>query len=213
MKKIFIAGTDTEIGKTYVSKQLLLAYNQQGYSTIGLKPVASGCKRINNQLYNEDTLALQEAASIKLSHDEITPFAFEPAIAPHIAAQEAGNQLSVNNITNALSQTINKTNADICIIEGCGGWYTPLNSKESMADVVTALDLPVILVVGIRLGCINHALLTEQAILKDGANLMGWIANPIDPHMLVAEENIVFFRKKLEINGLKNDLITYQFDL
>jgi dethiobiotin synthetase len=187
--KIFIAGTDTNIGKTYVSAGLLTAFNRLGYSTLGIKPIASGCQRINQQLCNEDSLIHMQHASIKLSHDQITPFAFEPPIAPHIAALESGCELSVATLNKQTHEALHYP-ADISIIEGCGGWYVPLNANETMADFVIANEFSVILVVGMRLGCINHSLLTYRAMERDGVKIKGWIANCIDPAMKNLDENI-----------------------
>src|SRR5262249_50518062 len=150
--KVFITGTDTNVGKTYVSTGLLKAFNQLGYSTLGLKPIASGCDWIDGKLRNSDALALQQASSLKLDYEQINPFAFEPPIAPHIAGNKLGLRLDVKNLTDALQPTL-ELNADIQIIEGAGGWHVPLNDRESMADLVKHLNLPVILIVGIKLGC------------------------------------------------------------
>ena len=182
MRKIFITGTDTNIGKTYVSVKLLQEFNQLGLKTIGIKPVATGC--ING--YNEDALLLQQHSSIKLDYRLINPFAFEPPISPNIACTD----LTVDKILHSLQEALN-TKADIYIIEGVGGWFAPLNIKETMADLVKKIeDIEIILVVGIRLGCLNHALLTYQAIKNANLNIAGWIANIIDPSAQVIDENI-----------------------
>lgn len=196
--KLFITGTDTHVGKTYVSVALLNHFNQKKLSTIALKPVASGCIRRHHQLYNEDALALQKAASISLDYKKINPFAFEPAIAPHLAADAVRSTLSVARIIEASRDALSHP-ADVHLIEGIGGWYTPLNQTETMADVVIQLNLSVILVVGIRLGCLNHALLTEQALQKDKVKITGWIANQIDPEMSYRDENIATLKKRLTI--------------
>lgn len=188
-QKIFITGTDTNIGKTYVATQLLHQYHQQGLSTIGIKPVASGCEWRNGKLINEDALALLTASSIKLPYELINPIQFEPAIAPHIAATLTHTPLSVDMINQNLQPALTHA-ADIHLIEGCGGWLCPLNETETMADVVVTNQWDVILVVGMRLGCLNHALLTYESIMRSGARLIGWIANRIDPRMDYCEENI-----------------------
>ena len=205
--KLFIAGTDTGIGKTYISTGILSAFNERGYSTLGIKPVASGCKRINEKLFSEDSMMHLEHSSLKLSHDEITPFAYEPPIAPHIAAQLAGSSLSVANINERLQLALT-SNADVTVIEGCGGWYVPLNDLETMADFVLSHSFKVILVVGIRLGCLNHALLTYRAMQEEGANVAGWIANCIDPAMINREENIATLKEWLPVPCL--DVINYE---
>jgi dethiobiotin synthetase len=187
--KIFIAGTDTEIGKTYISAGLLKYFNQSGYSTLGIKPIASGGLKINGQLLNPDTQALKQHSSLSIPVNHITPFLFEPAIAPHIAATLTHQPLNLTLLNQKIQYAIHY-HADIKIIEGCGGWYTPLNHTETMADFVLMNHLPVVLVVGIRLGCINHALLSQEAILKKGVKLIGWIANCIAPDMAYVDENI-----------------------
>jgi dethiobiotin synthetase len=182
MRKIFITGTDTNIGKTYVSVKLLQEFNQLGLKTIGIKPVATGC----SNGYNEDALLLQQNSSVKLDYCLINPFSFEPPISPNIACAD----LTVDKIWNSLQEALN-TKADIYIIEGAGGWFAPLNAKETMADLVKKFeDIEIILVVGIRLGCLNHALLTYQAIKNFNLNIAGWIANIIDPSAQAIDENI-----------------------
>lgn len=185
-RKIFITGTDTNVGKTFVSTQLLQSWNKQGFSTLGIKPLASGC---NHQLQSEDALRLQQASSVKLDYELINPITFQQPIAPHIAAQLAHVDLSVKRLTD-LCQPALTYPADICLIEGIGGWHVPLNNDETMADFVCANNFDVILVVGMRLGCLNHAILTEQSILASNVNLIGWIANPIQPEFERIKENI-----------------------
>lgn len=188
-EKIFITGTDTGIGKTTAALWLLDQLNQQGHSTIAIKPVASGCEFINGQLINDDALKLQQHASIKLAYSQVNPFAFAPPIAPHLAALENNQILSAEIISEAIAPTL-KIPADYYVIEGCGGWLVPLNNNETYADFVVKNDFSVILVVGMRLGCLNHALLTYHAIKASGVKLKGWIANCIDPTMGYREHNI-----------------------
>ena len=182
MRKIFITGTDTNIGKTYVAIRLLEKFNQQALQTIGLKPVATGC--VNKQ--NEDAVLLQQHASIKLDYNLVNPFAFTPAVSPNIAC----NNLKVTEIYSAL-QEVFKIKADVCLIEGVGGWMAPLNKRETMADLVMQIeDIEIILVVGMRLGCLNHTLLTYNAIKNAKLPIAGWVANIIDPKMEAIQENI-----------------------
>lgn len=188
-KRFFIAGTDTGVGKTYIACKLLSAFNQQGLSTVACKPVASGCEITKQGLRNGDALHLMQAASIKLPYHEVNPIALQLPIAPHIAAQRSKQKITVEKLIN-MCQPILNCKADVLIFEGVGGWYVPLNDTETMADFVKALDLSVILVVAIRLGCLNHALLTYRAIKANGVNFHGWIANRIDANMLAAEENV-----------------------
>jgi len=207
MSHFFITGTDTNIGKTYVSLCMLRYFNQRGYSTIGMKPLASGCIRKNNILYNEDALALYDASSIQLEYNQINPFAFEPAIAPHIAAEQVGVKLTAASIVEKIHYALHFP-ADIHLIEGVGGWLAPLNDRETMADVVLHCQLPVIMVVGMRVGCLNHALLTYQAIMNSGANLVGWIANFYDPTIVAADKIIATLNAWLKIPCLS--IIAYQ---
>ncbi|HEX4044879.1 MAG TPA: dethiobiotin synthase [Gammaproteobacteria bacterium] len=179
--KLFITGTDTNIGKTYISIQLLKAFTALGYTTLGIKPIASGCILKNNQLYNDDALALQQASSLQLPYEKINPFAFLPPIAPHIAAAKINLSLNVKTITQKLTETLQHP-VDFQLIEGVGGWQVPLNAQETMVDLVKHYHWPVLLVVGLRLGCLNHALLTVQAIQQTNLPFIGWIANVVDPN-------------------------------
>lgn len=185
---IFIAGTDTDCGKTYVSVALLKGFNQRGYSTLGIKPIASGCSMINNSLQNSDALALQQASSVKLDYSAINPFAFEPAIAPHVAAEKINQPLSLSVVLEQLNESLQHP-ADIKIIEGAGGLQVPLNDHQSMLDLMNHINSPIILVVGMKLGCINHAILSANAIAQANIPLMGWIANCVEPTMQALQEN------------------------
>ena len=192
---IFITGTDTGIGKTYVSCELLRKFQQQGYTTLALKPLASGCRKTPTGLLNEDAEALQSLSSIKLPYSQVNPFAFEAPIAPHLAARQ--QQLSLS--AKALADSCQNTQlADFTLIEGVGGWQVPLNANETMADFARLLAIPVVLVVGMRLGCLNHALLTASNIQAHGCNLLGWIANCIDRDMLMLEENIESLKQRIK---------------
>jgi len=196
MLNLFIAGTDTNVGKTYISTGMLSAFNEAGFSTIACKPVASGCMVHNDKLYNADALALQAACSVKLHYDYINPFAFAAPIAPHIAAQHAGRELSVE-LLQQKCRTVLSYPADICLIEGAGGWYTPLNHHETLADFVVRMQFYVVLVVGMRLGCLNHSILTSQALQQAGIKVAGWIANCIEPELPALEENLASLKARL----------------
>ncbi len=185
----FITGTDTDAGKTSVAAGLLCAAKQQGCSTLAMKPVASGCDMSTEGLRNSDALALIAQSTVPLPYAQINPYAFAPAIAPHIAAQEAGVELSVADLYRA-AQIILQEQADFTLIEGAGGWRVPISATEFLSDFAIALQLPVILVVGVKLGCINHALLSAQAILSDGLKLAGWVANVVDPNCARLAENL-----------------------
>ncbi len=185
----FIAGTDTDVGKTTIAAGLLHAARLNGLSTLGAKPVASGCEVTPKGLRNADALALIAESSIQLPYDQINPVAFEPAIAPHLAAREAGVALSVQTLLGPMREILAQ-GADFTLIEGAGGWRVPLSGQANLSDLAIALKLPVILVVGVRLGCINHALLTAEAIARDGLQLAGWVANVIDGRTSRLEENL-----------------------
>ena len=188
-RHFFVAGTDTDVGKTEISAALLEKANQQGLRTIGLKPVAAGCEPSEEGLQNSDALLLQKTASVKLSYNEVNPISFEAAIAPHIAAEQTGKRLSADRIA-ALCRGSMMNPHDFLLIEGAGGWRVPFSRKETFADVAKLLGTPVILVVGMKLGCINHALLTVEAIVRDGLRVAGWVANRIDPDMQCYTENV-----------------------
>ncbi|AZC21172.1 dethiobiotin synthase [Pseudomonas sp. CMR5c] len=192
----FITGTDTEVGKTTIAAGLLHAARLAGLSTAAGKPVASGCELTAKGLRNADALALQAQASLPLSYEEVNPLAFEPAIAPHLAAREAGVALTVQSLLLPMRHVLAK-GADFTLIEGAGGWRVPLAGQDNLSDLAMALGLPVILVVGVRLGCINHALLTAEAIARDGLQLAGWVANIVDPQTSRLEENLATLAERL----------------
>lgn len=192
----FIAGTDTDVGKTTIAAGLLHAARLQGLSTLGAKPVASGCTMTPKGLRNSDAQALIDESSIKLAYEEINPFAFEPAIAPHVAAREAGVALEVGVLSRAMRHVLDQ-GADLTLVEGAGGWRVPLSDHANLSDLAIALGLPVILVVGVRLGCINHALLSAEAIARDGLQLAGWVANIIEPRTSRLEENLASLAERL----------------
>ena len=186
MKRWFITGTDTEIGKTFVACALIRHLTGQGFSVAGMKPVASGCEKTAEGLRNDDALGLIEAANVALPYNVVNPYAFEPAIAPHIAAKEAGQSIDIDRIS-AIAATIE---ADYLVVEGVGGWCVPLGESGMLVELAKATADEVIIVVGMRLGCINHALLTAAQVMRDGMVLKGWIANHVDPDMQAQSENI-----------------------
>lgn len=187
----FITGTDTGVGKTTVSCALLHAFAAQGHKAVGMKPVAAGSE--NGQW--PDVELLHAASNVNVTRWQINPYAFDPPIAPHIAAQQAGMEIDLTVIHRAY-QVLSAT-VDIVIVEGAGGFLVPLNPRQTSANLAQTLNLPVILVVGMRLGCLNHALLTAQAIKTAGLPLAGWVANGIDPQMVVLEENIATLEQRL----------------
>ncbi|BAN46209.1 dethiobiotin synthase [Metapseudomonas resinovorans] len=192
----FVTGTDTEIGKTTIAAGLLYAARARGLSTAAAKPVASGCEDSADGLRNGDALALLGECSLPLSYEQVNPLAFAPAIAPHLAAREAGVTLDVAALAEPVRRIL-AMGADFSLVEGAGGWRVPLAGTASLSDLPIALGLPVILVVGVRLGCINHALLTAEAIQRDGLVLAGWVANVVDPATSRLEENLATLSERL----------------
>lgn len=188
----FVTGTDTEVGKTFVACALLHALRARGLKALGMKPVAAG---LDGEGKNEDVEQLITASSFPAPCELVNPYVFRAAIAPHIAAIEEGRPIVLANIVAAFAQ-LSKL-ADAVLVEGVGGFCVPLGPDGDTADLAVALDLPVILVVGMRLGCINHALLTEQAIAARGLKLAGWIANRIDPAMARFEENLAALQERI----------------
>lgn len=188
-KQFFVTGTNTGVGKTLVTASLLAAARQRGLRTAGLKPVAAGCDMTHEGLRNGDALALLAQSSLPLSYEQVNPVALAAAIAPHLAAEQAGRRLSADRLAGFCRGTMMQP-LDLLLIEGAGGWRVPLNERETFADLVKILQLPVILVVGMELGCINHALLTAEAIRRDGLVLAGWVANRVVPEMSCYHENL-----------------------
>lgn len=182
----FITGTDTNAGKTWATLALMQAFKRQGKTVVGMKPVASGCRLIDGQLKNDDALLLQAHASLPLAYDVVNPYAYEQPISPHLAGMDDPVEIAV------LSQYFRElqTLADVILVEGAGGWFTPINAEQDISDLARALGLPVILAVAIKLGCINHAKLTARAIASTGLKLAGSIAVCNDPAMLRVEDNI-----------------------
>ena len=193
MQRFFVTGTDTEIGKTRITVGLLEKAGQLGLQSLGIKPVASGSEITKDGLRNEDALAHQQASTYSCDYAVINPFCFAPAIAPHIVAEQENVELTVNSINEALKPALAQS-AEFVLIEGAGGWHTPLNQKECYSDWVKSADLPVILVVGVKLGAINHALLTQESIKNSGLRLAGWVANCVDPNMPYQAENIEYLK-------------------
>lgn len=192
-KAFFITGTDTGVGKTWASIALMRYFQKQAKSAIGMKPVAAGCEWLDGQLKNEDALLMQQHASVKLDYQEINPYAFEAPVSPHLAA--VNNPVQIEGVLKVFNKIKNK--ADVTIVEGAGGWFAPLNNEQDIADLAIALKLPVIMVVAIRLGCINHARLTFQAIQAANVECAGWIAMCVDSDMNKQVENITTIKNKI----------------
>jgi len=184
----FITGTDTGVGKTVVTLGLMQLLQDRGHRVAGMKPVASGCEPTAQGLRNDDAVRLRQQANIELAYKAVNPYAFAPPVAPHLAAAEAGCRIDLETIHAGVRQLAER--ADRVCVEGIGGWLVPLNERETVADLAVRLGLDVILVVGIRLGCLNHALLTVQSIKTHGARLAGWVANCLPPVADCLDENI-----------------------
>ena len=210
-KGYFITGTDTNAGKTWATIALMRYFKQQGKSIVGMKPVASGCFILDGQLKNEDALLIQENASLKIDYDLINPYAYKLPVSPHIAGiNNPANLTTIVERFNTLKEL-----ADIILVEGAGGWYAPLNDHEDISDLAKALALPVIIVVAIKLGCINHAKLTYEAIQRSGLPCAGWIAVCVEPDMLKPDENIQTIKTALNVPllGVLPYVASADFDL
>ena len=186
-KSFFVTGTDTGVGKTIVSAAILEAAKVAGKRTLAMKPIASGCDETPEGLRNEDALVLQEAITEPLAYDVINPVALAPAIAPHVAAEQAGKTITVQRLI-GFCRGVQIRPADLLLVEGAGGWRVPLNDRETYSAFPRELEMPVILVVSLKLGCINHALLTAEAIRADGLRLAGWVANRAEPEAMSCEQ-------------------------
>jgi len=189
MKQYFIAGTDTDVGKTFVTQALMLALIQQGKSCVGFKPIAAGCESTNEGLRNSDALALQALSEPKPEYSLVNPIAYEAPVAPHLAAIVENNALDMQQIEEAFGQLLG-LNTDCLLVEGAGGWRLPLGEGKFLSEFAIKHQLPVILVVGLKLGCLNHACLTVEAIQNDGLQIAGWVANQVEPDMLLIQENV-----------------------
>jgi dethiobiotin synthetase len=192
---IFVTGTDTGVGKTLVATALLRAFARSGLRAVGMKPVATGCRAEAENRANEDVAALIRASNVRAPIDLINPYCFEPPIAPHLAARRAGGSISRARICDSYTSLARL--ADVVVVEGAGGLLVPLNGEDDFADLAQALRLPLVLVVGMRLGCLNHALLTAEAISNRGLPLAGWVANRIDATMSCFDENLETLRARL----------------
>ena len=199
---LFVTGTDTGVGKTLVSTALLHALARHHARVVGMKPVAAGTERINGVAANEDVLALRAASTCTVPAELDNPVLLPDPVSPHIAAARAGVRIDIAHLVacqRALTQL-----ADAVVVEGAGGFHVPLSDTETGADLAQALGLPVVLVVGLRLGCLNHAILSAEAIRARGLTLAGWVANQVDPAMLAQEDNISFLQQKLQAPLLAN---------
>lgn len=197
MTTYFVTGTGTDCGKTLVTTALLRLAAERGLETVGLKPVAAGCEFLDGQYKNQDAIMIQQAMTAPLDYHEVNPVALVPPIAPHIAVKEVGRSITVDNLISMMSAGLSYP-ADLILIEGAGGWMVPLNDDEFLTDVAAILKVPVILVVGMKLGCLNHALLTQARILQSGLSIAGWVANQADLHMSRQEENLATLQQHMQ---------------
>lgn len=189
-KRFFITGIDTDAGKTYVTVGLLEAAKRAGLKSLGLKPIAAGADRIEGSLRNDDALRIQKASSVSLPYEQVNPVVLEDAIAPHIAAMKEGRLITASRLEGFIKGAL-LTPHELALVEGAGGWRVPLNDRELLSDVAKSLGFPVILVVNMKLGCLNHAILTAEAIARDGLTLGGWVANnSTSERMPCYEENL-----------------------
>lgn len=178
MKGLFVTGTDTDVGKTWVSQGLMRCLAQSGKRVVGMKPVASGCHQTDNGLRNDDALMLQQAATEAVEYELVNPYSFAPAIAPETAAERVGVSIDPERILECFDRLTAR--ADTVVVEGVGGWRVPLNGQYDVAMMARQLALPVVIVVNIRLGCVSHSRLTEESILNEGLPVLGWVANNKD---------------------------------
>lgn len=188
-KRFFVTGTDTDAGKTYVTVGLLKAAQRAGFKSMGLKPIAAGADLVNGALRNDDALQIQAASCVALVYEQVNPILLEAAIAPHIAALQEGRLVTASRLEGFIKGAL-LTPHDFALVEGAGGWRVPLNDREMLSDVAKSLGLPVILVVNMKLGCLNHTMLTVEAIARDGLSLAGWVANTCAERMPCYEENL-----------------------
>jgi dethiobiotin synthetase len=193
----FVTGTDTGVGKTLVTAGLLAAAGAAGLRCVGLKPVAAGGFQRDGEWVNEDALLLQATATVPLRYAEVNPAMLPEAMAPHLAAARSGRELAVASLAAAVSSVLATHRPEVAFIEGAGGWLCPLNDRETLADLALALRAEVLLVAGLRLGCLNHSLLTAAAVQGMGLRLAGWVANTIDPGMPVLAGNVATLRARL----------------
>ena len=195
--QFYVTGTDTGVGKSVASAALLHALRARGRRAIGMKPVASGCEWIDGGWRNEDARLLQAASDPRPDYDDVNPFALRAPVAPELALRDDGVDLALTPILAAHARLASQ--GDAMVVEGVGGWAAPLSAELDQLDLVRALRLPVVLVVGLRLGCINHARLSVRAIQGDGVELLGWIGNVIDPAMARIDDNFGILRQRLPI--------------
>lgn len=194
----FVTGTDTDIGKTWVTCRLLERAVLLGQTAYALKPVAAGCRQVGQEWVNDDALTLMKHANVALPYAAVNPVALKAPAAPHLVAQEEGRVIDIDWLADQIQRTIRGYAADRVFIEGAGGWHVPLSDESRWTDLVKRLDVGVILVVGMKLGCLNHALLTAEAIQQGGHSLVGWIANDLGNPMPRLADNIRTLEQRIK---------------
>ena len=200
MAGYFVTGTDTAVGKTWASVALLQGLKARGVRVAGMKPVATGAVPVGGRLCNDDALQLQKASSVPLTYEQVNPYAYAPPVSPHIAARLAGRPIEFDAIVRQAREL--ESLVDVVVVEGVGGWEVPLGNEYKVSDLATEVSFPVILVVGLRLGCLNHAILTYEAIVRAGLECAGWIANQLMPEFDFVTENIEFLQCELPCHYL-----------
>ena len=200
MTAVFVTGTDTGVGKTRVSTALLRAYAKQHARCVGMKPVAAGCDWIDGEWLNEDVAALRDASSLKVPSSFDNPYALPDPVSPHIAAKLADERIDLSHIEASFHAL--RQHADVVVVEGAGGFIVPFQDDAqewvTSADLALRLQIPMVLVVGIRLGCLNHALLSQEAILSRGLKLAGWVANVVDADMAQQQANVATLQRRMQ---------------
>jgi dethiobiotin synthetase len=193
--RLFVTGTDTGVGKTRIAAALCRKFAAAGRRVGAMKPVASGCVPTPQGLRSDDAVALLGAMNVRAAYAEVNPYAFEPAIAPHIAAMEAGRSIDFSVLDRSFERLA--LQSDVMVVEGAGGWLAPLDSQRTFADLAVHWQLDVILVVGLRLGCLNHALLTMESIQRRGVRLLGWIGNSVEPEFPRRDKNLTALHSRI----------------
>ena len=210
MTNFFITGTDTGVGKTWFTVAFMGALKRKGLSVMGMKPIATGAEKTKGRLINEDAKLILQNCSQMVSYNLVNPFVFELPSSPHVAAKHQGTVIDLDQIIK--NYHFLKSMCDVLVVEGVGGWRTPITDEHSLTDLVSKLNVSVILVVGMRLGCINHAILTAEAIKADGLNLCGWASNHLDRVYSNSEETIKTLKKQLDCPHIGDLLYNSDFD-
>lgn len=195
MPGLFITGTDTGVGKTLVATALLHVLRDLGLRAAGMKPIAAGAERVGDAWVNDDVARIRAVAGVEAAAELVNPYLFRAPIAPHIAAEQKGVRIEIARIVEAYAALA--AQAEWVVVEGVGGFRVPLDDRHDTADLAVALGLPIVMVVGMRQGCLNHALLSAEAIAARGLRLAGWVANPLDPAMAVYRENLAALGRRL----------------